>query len=169
MFNRIRQGFKNTPKLPLISEYLFIILPFIVWVVSKFATGKLVVGELIYIKDWSFAAAILSGQTLIKLTGGFSVAGKNVISIDKIILITTLLIVFILLPAVIILAYVAGASDAVAKPGEPIMHSNLAGSQIALFLGATVAYYLLGGWGMYLQKQYAESPSLMSGAELRSV
>ena len=153
MLNIIRQVFKETPKLPLISEYLFIILPFIVWIVSKFATGKLVFGELIYIKDWSFAAAILSGQTLIKLTGGFSVAGKTVISIDKIILITTLLIVFILLPAVIILAYVAGAS-------EPVMHRNLAGSQIALFLGATIAYYILGGWGMYLQKKYAETSTL---------
>jgi hypothetical protein len=164
--HNVRQIIRSAPTLPLISEYLFIILPFIVWVVTKFATGRLVFGELIYIKDWSFAAAILSGQTLIKLTGGFSVGGRGAISIDKIVLITTLLVVLILLPAVIILAYVAGSPESGASP--PGMHSNLAVSQITLFFGATLAYYILGGWGMHLQKHCAQSAPIQAAEFPRS-
>lgn len=80
-------------------------------------------------------------------------AVKSVISIEKIILVTTLLIVFILLPAVIILAYVAGGSESVPE-GQKTMPLTLAGSQIALFVAATMAYFALGGWGMYLQNKY---------------
>ena len=58
----------------LLSEYLFIFLPFIVIAIVKIYNSK--IDEFLRAPDWSFASSILFGQLLVKFVAGSIIRDK---------------------------------------------------------------------------------------------
>src|ERR1700723_3616949 len=86
----------------LITELLFIILPFIVIGITLANRGEL--RTLFFIPEWSIVAAVIIGQAIVRFASvaiGRPVAGK-----EAIVFMMTLMLVAILVPTLLILVFV---------------------------------------------------------------
>ena len=58
----------------LMASYLFILLPFVILVIVKFAQDQS--SELLLLSDWSIASSIIYGQLIVKLTTALAATSK---------------------------------------------------------------------------------------------
>jgi len=61
--------------LSLMASYIFVILPFIILVIVKFAQDKS--SELLLLSDWSIASSIIYGQLIVKLTTALAATNRS--------------------------------------------------------------------------------------------
>ena len=83
----------------LLSEYLFVLLPFVVIAIVKIYTSTF--DEFLEAPDWSFASSILFGQLLVKLVSGSII--KKEAQWQRVSLLITLIFVLGLVPCLIVL------------------------------------------------------------------
>ncbi len=121
----------------LCSEYLFILLPFIVIAIVKFSNNESVIAFL-SIADWSFAASILWGQTIIKIVSG-SLSGT--VAWQRLSFLVSILIVVCLVPTLVTLALMLMAK---------VPSLFLISLQMFLFLTSTIAFFWIGAAGQTL-------------------
>ena len=126
------------------AEVLFVLLPFIVIGIVLFDEGHL--SKVLYKSEWSFAGAILIGQTLVKLFSGFlSISGRyRSIEWQKISLAITLLFVLGLVPSLIVLTLVLKSEPP--STGLVIM-------QLILFSLGLIVFILFGWLGERLMAE----------------
>ncbi|RJP78601.1 MAG: hypothetical protein C4522_12560 [Desulfobacteraceae bacterium] len=121
-----------------ISEFLFIVFPFVViFIISLYISDT---KPFIAKPEWAVAASILFGQSLVKWVSGIAAQKKSAV-VSRVAFVVTLVIVCGLLPSIIVLTLL------LITPSSPTW-LNL--TQIALFIIATVVFFLLGGLGNYL-------------------
>jgi hypothetical protein len=138
---------RNRVIVELSSELLFAVLPLIVVLlvfISRDAPGKVWSSA-----EWSFAAAILFGQTVVRFTAGMSRGGAATAPVA---LTTTVLIVLGLVPALLILTLTLLANEAGTAPAL-----WLKVTQILMFIGAAIAYLVLGTVGALWTKSRVET------------
>jgi hypothetical protein len=116
------------------SEYVFILLPFIVLLIVKINESN--GAGFFSMADWSFAASILYGQALVKFTAG-SVNRKST-QWQRVVFIISLITVLGLVPSLVVLALVL-ISDCVSAFLQALQMTN--------FVLSTVVFILLGGAG----------------------
>jgi hypothetical protein len=92
----------SSARITLLSEYLFILLPFIVIGMVKLYKSSL--GDFFAAADWSFASAILFGQAIVKIVSA-GVINKNSVS-PRIVLIVTLLFIIGVAPCLVLIAII---------------------------------------------------------------
>lgn len=92
----------SNARITLLSEYLFILLPFIVIGMVKLYKSSM--GDFFAAADWSFASAILFGQAIVKIVSA-GVINKSSAS-PKIVLIVTLLFIMGVSPCLILIAII---------------------------------------------------------------
>lgn len=92
----------SNARITLLSEYLFILLPFIVIGMVKLYKSSL--GDFFAAADWSFASAILFGQAIVKIVSA-GVINKNSTS-PRIVLIVTLLFIIGVTPCLVLIAII---------------------------------------------------------------
>ncbi len=92
----------SNARITLLSEYLFILLPFIVIGMVKLYKSSL--GDFFAAADWSFASAILFGQAIVKIVSA-GVINKNSVS-PRIVLIVTLLFIIGVAPCLVLIAII---------------------------------------------------------------
>lgn len=120
----------------LLSEYLFILVPFIVILIVKVYSNTI---ETIFsAPDWSFAASILWGQVIVKLVAGGS-AG-NVVW-QRITLLISAIFVLGLIPSLVTLTIILIADS----PPTFLMYL-----QLSLFLISSAVYFSVGSAGQIL-------------------
>jgi hypothetical protein len=115
----------------LLSEYLFVFLPFIVIAIVKIYSSQL--DEFLKAPDWSFASSILFGQLLVKFVAGSIIREK--VQWQRITLIISMIFVLGLVPSLVVLALM------LIDNGQS---QFLVVMQLTFFIIATVAYFLLG-------------------------
>ena len=120
----------------LLSEYLFILVPFVVIVIVRSYNGSL--QTLFEAPDWSFAASILWGQTIVKLVAGGS---SGTVVWQRMTLIISAIFVFGLIPSLVTLTIM------LISESPPIYHVYL---QLILFVLASLVYFLVGSVGQIL-------------------
>ncbi|MEL4271193.1 MULTISPECIES: hypothetical protein [Shewanella] len=59
----------------LMASYLFVILPFVILTIVKFAQDQ--TSELLLLSDWSIASSIIYGQLIVKLTTALAATSKS--------------------------------------------------------------------------------------------
>jgi len=59
----------------LMASYLFVLLPFVILVIVKFAQDQS--NELLLLSDWSIASSIIYGQLIVKLTTALAATSKS--------------------------------------------------------------------------------------------
>lgn len=114
------------------SEWSFAILPFIVFFIIYLHKGK--VNELFFLTEWSFASAILNGQSLVRFISKI-IDSKFNPHPDRLSLVISIFIVLLLVPSLIILTIVV-ISDKVTL--------SLAITQMVFFVISSVIYLLSG-------------------------
>jgi len=119
-------------KASLAAELLFTFLPFLVIFLVLAYTQE--IPRMLYLPEWSFAAAILSGQAIVKFILGLLEFGDRV-NLGIVALVVTATIVVILAPSLVVLSLilVTGSSP-----------TWLAIMQIVLFVLAVVLFLFLG-------------------------
>ncbi|MGR6837952.1 hypothetical protein ACU5DF_02185 [Aliivibrio wodanis] len=115
----------------LLSEYLFIFLPFVVIGIIKIYTSDL--DSFFKAADWSFAASILFGQVLVKLVSGSVIHQKA--KWQRVVLLFSLVLVLGLVPCLITLALI------LIDNGASLFLVYL---QTTLFCIATIVFFWLG-------------------------
>jgi hypothetical protein len=90
--------------------------------------------------EWSFGAAILFGQSLVKFVSGVARGGEA--ATGPVALLVALLVVFGLVPSLIVLDMTLQAAEEASEPARWLQLS-----QVAFFLLAAVMYMLLGTVG----------------------
>lgn len=126
----------SNSKFILYSEYLFILVPFIVITIVKAFNSS--IQELLYVPDWSFAASILWGQTIVKVVAG---GVSNKVIWQRTVLVVSGLIVIGLIPSLITLALMLVSGE------PPLFLTYLQG---ILFVLATVVFLSFGAAGQIL-------------------
>lgn len=117
------------------AEALFAIFPLVVVAIVFAYEGRFL--DLLKTPEWSFAAAVLSGQSLVKLLSGVANLKEeaNYIFIG---LVGASLFVFVLGPSIVTLTYII-LTDRI---------GNLIGvSQILIFITSIVTLFVVGGLG----------------------
>ncbi|ANB21971.1 MULTISPECIES: hypothetical protein [Alteromonas] len=125
----------------LMASYLFVLLPFVILVIVKFAQDK--TSELLLLSDWSIASSVIYGQLIVKLTTALAGTSKS----KKMAGITfniTLLICFGL--AINIVVYVL----MLVMPSE-----NIGFIQLILFAAASVFHFIYGSAVDHINKEQA--------------
>lgn len=115
----------------LLSEYLFIFLPFLVIGIIKIYKADF--STFFQAADWSFAASILFGQVIVKLVSG-SVIYKNA-KWQRVVVLLSFILVLGLVPSLIVLALIlidGGVSD------------FLVNMQLTLFSLASLVFFFVG-------------------------
>lgn len=148
------------------AEVSFAVLPLLVVSIVLFHQGPFV--NLFASPEWSFGAAILFGQALVKFVSGFALSGRA--PIGSFTLTVALLIVFGLVPSLVVNAMTVMATEAVGRPAEsrssvtgvdlaptsgaktsedkrPEPTVGLQVSQVILFVASSLIYILLGTVG----------------------
>lgn len=120
----------------LLSEYLFILVPFVVIIIVKIYNNSL--QTLFEAPDWSFAASILWGQTIVKLVAGGS---AGTVIWQRVTLLIAAIFVLGLIPSLVTLTIILIADN------PPVFHVYL---QIGLFVISSVTYFLAGSAGQVL-------------------
>lgn len=96
--------------------------------------------------EWSFGAAILFGQSLVRFVSGLVRGGRA--ATGPVALVLALLIVFGLVPALLVLYMTLQATEAHEDPSRWLQVF-----QVFLFLGAGITYLLLGTIGELWQQE----------------
>lgn len=109
-FNEVRQ---NTIYLVL-AEVLFVLLPFLAIGTVFFFKGKF--HELSTQPEWALAAAVISGQAIVKCISGFWSSPDGKYTRQKISLWITLAIVFSLTPSLLVLTLILNGEETKAPP-----------------------------------------------------
>ena len=115
----------------LLTEYLFIILPFIVIAVVKIYSSDFY--GFLKAPDWSFASSILFGQLLVKMVSGSLIRQK--VRWQRVSLLIAIILVLGLIPSLTILTLILISN------GESIFLVN---TQLALFAFASILFFWLG-------------------------
>jgi predicted permease len=113
------------------SEILFVVLPLVVVALVDLNRGKGIHGVLAS-PEWSFAAAVLFGQSIVKI---IAVATSGVIAV-RASLLGTIAIVIGLAPSLLVLSFVLNADHAIS--------TTLTVAQLVLFAAGVAAYLWLG-------------------------
>ena len=121
------------------AELLFVLLPFVVLaiVVTYRVQG---VQHLLAAADWSLGAAVLAGQSIVKLVAGVAASGRPR-PWERTALIVTALIVFLLVPSLVCLALMQIADH------PPFWLVVL---QLLLFILCAIAFLMFGAVGQSL-------------------
>jgi hypothetical protein len=119
----------------LMAEVVFAALPLLLILLVFAHTKRL--GELFASPEWSFGSAILLGQTLAKFVSGLAKSGQTRPGAAA--LVTALLLVFGLAPALITLALMLEAERGPAEPS-----AWLQALQVIYFIGASILYVIMG-------------------------
>lgn len=117
----------------LIAEFLFIFLPIIVVFIIRISNEQY--SAIFYNSEWAFAAVILYGQAIIKLSSG-AAAGKMVW--QRLSLIISILLVFGLIPTIVIL-YINFTTT------QPSLGMHI--FQIIELMLASIVFFLFGAIG----------------------
>jgi ABC-type polysaccharide transport system permease subunit len=119
------------------AEFLFILLPFVVSALVFSNKGDYT--RLIHSSEWSLAASVLIGQSLVKFISGM-LANKDVYKAhwERVALAISFLIVFCLVPALIILCLVLIESN---------LSSMLNVLQIIMFAIGVCVFFVFGASG----------------------
>ncbi|MCS3695496.1 hypothetical protein [Salinibacter ruber] len=117
------------------AEALFAIFPLVVVAIVFSYEGRFL--DLLKTPEWSFAAAVLSGQSLVKLLSG-SANLKEEANYIFIGLVGSFLFVFVLGPSIVTLTYIILSKDISLWIGI---------SQVAIFLMSISALFIVGGHG----------------------
>lgn len=122
---------KSKAKASIFAEALFVFLPLIVMGIVFLIKGCFL--DIFSEAEWSFAAAVLSGQTIVRLSG--IVASRGPAEGNYLSLLLASIIVLILVPSLIVLVFVLITDPVPAR---------LAAAQIVLFVVALAAFFFLG-------------------------
>ncbi len=118
-----------------IGEWLFAMLPIIVIMIVMAHLEKL--SLMAHSPEWSFGAAVLAGQTIARFVAGIHYAGK--ISLDRVLLGISVIIVGIVVPANIILVLVILSIESESRHVSDL----LSVMQILLFCISSIAFVLV--------------------------
>lgn len=115
----------------LLSEYLFIFLPFLVIGIIKIYKADF--STFFQAADWSFAASILFGQVIVKLVSGLVIHSKA--KWQRVVVLLSFILVLGLVPSLVVLALIlidGGVSSFLVK------------TQLVLFSLASVVFFWVG-------------------------
>lgn len=121
----------SNARIILLSEYLFIFLPFVVIGIIKLYKSSF--SDFFAAADWSFASAILFGQVIVKIVNA-GVVHKNA-AWQKVVLILTFLFILGVTPCLIIIAIIL------------LDNANsiyIMASQVILYAIATLIFFWVG-------------------------
>jgi hypothetical protein len=123
-----------------IAEWLFAIVPLIVLsiVLSHLQHG----GDVLESAEWSFGASVLAGQGVVRFVSGL-VKGQD-LSVDRVLLGVSAALVFVVVPANIVLALVL-----MNKEENPTKHlsSLMVTGQVSLFVVASLLFIVAASFG----------------------
>lgn len=123
-----------------IAEWLFAIVPLIVLsiVLSHLQHG----GDVLESAEWSFGASVLAGQGVVRFVSGL-VKGQD-LSVDRVLLGVSAALVFVVVPANIVLALVL-----MNKEADPTKHlsSLMVTAQVSLFVVASLLFIVAASFG----------------------
>lgn len=120
------------------AEVAFAVLPLLVVIMVLLHADRS--ASIFASPEWSFGAAILLGQALVKFVSGLTRGGSA--STGPVALVVALLIVFGLVPALMVLFMTLQAAEEHLEPSGWLQFS-----QVALFAVASIAYIILGAVG----------------------
>lgn len=126
----------------LIASYIFVLLPFVILVIVKFAQNQS--HELLLLSDWSIASSIIYGQLIVKLTTALAATRKSK-KMPGITFNITLLVCFGL--AINIVVYVL----MLIMPSQ-----NIGIIQLILFVIASVLHFIYGAVIYHINKELPE-------------
>lgn len=115
----------------LLSEYLFVIVPFVVIAIVKIYSSDF--HGFLKAADWSFASSILFGQLLVKMVSGSLIREK--VKWQRVSLLVSVILVFGLIPSLTTLTLVL-----VSNGGSAF----IVNAQIVLFGFSSVCFFWLG-------------------------
>lgn len=115
----------------LFTEYLFIILPFVVIAIVKIYSSDLY--GFLKAPDWSFASSILFGQLLVKMVSGSLIHQK--VKWQRISLLIAIILVFGLIPSLTTLTLILVSN------GESVFIVN---TQLLLFVLSSITFFGIG-------------------------
>jgi len=121
----------SNARIILVSEYLFVFLPFVVIAIVKIYSSAL--DDFLKAPDWSFASSILFGQLLVKLVSGSIINKRS--QWQRVSLIVSVIFVLGLVPCLITLALM------LIDNGQSQFLVNM---QVVLFFIATVSFFWIG-------------------------
>ena len=123
-----------------LAEWLFAIVPLIVLsiVLSHLQHG----GDVLESAEWSFGASVLAGQGVVRFVSGL-VKGQH-LSVDRVLLGVSAALVFVVVPANIVLALVL-----MNKEEDPTKHlsSLMVTGQVSLFVVASLLFIVAASFG----------------------
>lgn len=123
------------------AELIFVFLPFIIiFVISTHKDSSI---NILYEPEWSMAASILTGQTIVRFISGL-LNSKVDYKIGVVSLIVTILIAFILAPSLLVLPLIMISTSP---------ETYLVVTQIVLFILAVLLFLFLGETEFYIKKQ----------------
>lgn len=132
-----------------IAEWLFAVVPLIVLsiVLSHLGHG----GDVLESAEWSFGASVLAGQGLVRFVSGLVKARH--LSVDRVLLGVSSTLVFIVVPANIVLALVL-----MNKEENPLKHlsSLMVTGQVGLFVLASMLFIVAASFGHLWAKRAGE-------------
>jgi hypothetical protein len=129
----------------LFAELFFNLLPIVILFIALSYTGSPL--KIFSISEWSFATAILSGQSMVKFINGLLKFGKPV-NLGATALVISLIIVFLLAPSLVILTLI------IISP-LPIYWLSIV--QGILFILAVLAFLFLGYFSEIINGQIKTS------------
>lgn len=131
-----------------LAEWFFAMLPLLVVTIVMTHLGQS--SRVLESAEWAFGASILAGQALVRFVGG--VVRVKKLSIDRVLLGISAILVFVVVPANIILALVV-----MAEASSQHISSLLASAQAGLFLLSSVLFILVASFA-HLWTRRADHP-----------
>lgn len=131
------QAEKTNAKIGIYTELLFALVP-LIWILLILWYQKKTI-SILFVPEWSFTAALLSGQTITKFIAGLLVR-QNANNV-KVLFILTLLILFLLSPSLLLLTLVQLSE----KPD-----TRLAIAQLVMFLASLICFRVVGAAGQQM-------------------
>jgi hypothetical protein len=122
------------------AELLFVLLPLLILLIAHGVRGAGFLSRVLYAADWSFASAVLFGQSIVKFVAGVAARPRQR-PWARVAWIVAFVMVFLLAPALVILAVM------LILPSPPVW---LAVTQLVLFGCGVVCFLVLGGAGQEL-------------------
>ena|SRR5438270_4029717 len=141
---------RNSILCGLAAEVLFTVLPLLLVFGVLFHVHR--TGRLFSYPEWSFGAAILFGQALVKFVSGLIRGGT--VAIGPVVLALVLIIVLGLAPSLLVLTLTLLSLEPNNTPGLAIW---LQIGQVILFLLAAISYMVLGVVGDMYHSRYSKS------------
>jgi len=115
----------------LLSEYLFVILPFVVIAIVKVHSNDF--HTFLKAPDWSFATSVLFGQLLVKIVSGSLIHQK--VKWQRVSLLVSIILVFGLIPSLTTLTLILVSNGASIFPVI---------AQLVLFTLASITFFWIG-------------------------